>query len=522
MRSRLIRIMGAFAIALMALSLPAQAEVTTAWIKTYDGDLDPPRFNCANELAMDNQGNVYVTGFAQTHDIDYDYDVITIKYLPDGSVGWTAIYDGPSNISEMGNNLVVTADGEVYVAGQVYDFNDGSDHGNDFLIIKYLPNGDTAWARQYNGDNNTHDYLNDLKVTAAGDVYAVAYCDTLYLTTLKYSSSGDLLWMRKYRPAEGKAFGGSVEIDDFGNVFACGGEYLPAGPYYNPGVILVYSSTGDTLGIQTYEIPGTLSVSFGQSVLKNGYLYVAGTCYRQDTDVDFYLMKTALNGDTVWNRAYDGGSQVSLQRSDWFRFLFVDDEGNAFITGDSYGKGHDFATVKYSPDGDLLWASRYDYKGFDDEPRSMAVDVSGSIYLSGYSERAYGKGDFFTVKLNADGTAAWARRYSPGDYYNCGNDVGVDGSGNVYAAGYSHSTYDGKYLTVIKYSPSETILGDADSDGNINLADVVFIIGYIFRGGPAPDPLDSADANCDSDVNLADAMFLINYIFNGGNPPNCM
>ncbi|MDD4051690.1 MAG: dockerin type I domain-containing protein, partial [candidate division Zixibacteria bacterium] len=186
------------------------------------------------------------------------------------------------------------------------------------------------------------------------------------------------------------------------------------------------------------------------------------------------------------------------------------------------GQGQDFATIKYSPDGDLLWVSRYDYKGWDDSPNAMAVDGSGSIYISGYSERAMGKGDFFTIKLNADGTHAWARRYSPGDYYNSGNDIGLDGSGNVYAAGYSHSTYDGKYLTVVKYSPSSTIMGDANGDGVINVGDAVHIIAYIFRGGPVPNPLENADANCDNRINIGDAIFLINYMFKGGYAPNCM
>ena len=522
MRSMSIRLMGVFTLALIALYLPALAEVSTAWVKTFDGNLAPPMFNSAEKLVIDDQGNIYVTGFAQTHAIDYDYDIVTIKYLPDGSVGWMNIYDGPAGISETPNNLVITADGEVYVAGQVYDFNGGGNHGNDFLIIKYLANGDTAWARQYNGDNNTHDYVSDLGVTAAGEVYAVAYCDTAYLSVFKYSSSGDLLWSRRYRPAEGKASGGSIEIDDAGNVYVVGEMYQPNGPIYRPGVMLVYSSTGDTLGIHTYELAGTSMVSLGRSVLKNGYLYVAGTCGRQDTGEDFFLMKVALNGDTVWTRAYDGASQIFMHKSDWFRSLLVDDEGNAFINGDSYGQGHDFATLKYSPDGDLLWVSRYDYRGFDDDPRSMVMDVSGSIYVSGYSERSYGKGDFFTIKLNPDGAPVWARRYSPEDNYNCANDVGVDASGNVYAAGYSRSTYDGKILTVIKYSPSATILGDAGGDGDINVGDVVFLVAYIFKGGPAPNPLDNADANCDSQVNVGDAIFLINYIFRGGHTPDCL
>jgi hypothetical protein len=66
---------------------------------------------------------------------------------------------------------------------------------------------------------------------------------------------------------------------------------------------------------------------------------------------------------------------------------------------------------------------------------------------------------------------------------------------------------------------SEYLCGDANADETINVADAVFIISYIFKGGPAPDPLCVADANGDGTVNIADAVYLITYIFKGGPPP---
>ncbi len=63
--------------------------------------------------------------------------------------------------------------------------------------------------------------------------------------------------------------------------------------------------------------------------------------------------------------------------------------------------------------------------------------------------------------------------------------------------------------------------GDANGDGVINVADAMYIINYLFTGGPAPDPLEAGDANCDGTVNIADAMHLINYLFAGGPPPGC-
>ncbi len=65
------------------------------------------------------------------------------------------------------------------------------------------------------------------------------------------------------------------------------------------------------------------------------------------------------------------------------------------------------------------------------------------------------------------------------------------------------------------------VRGDANSDGEINVGDAIFIVNYVFRGGAAPDPITAGDANCDDDCNIGDAVYLINYIFNSGEAPGC-
>jgi len=63
------------------------------------------------------------------------------------------------------------------------------------------------------------------------------------------------------------------------------------------------------------------------------------------------------------------------------------------------------------------------------------------------------------------------------------------------------------------------VCGDADGDRAINVSDAVHIINYVFKGGPAPDPLCAADANDDDDTNIADAVYIISYVFKGGPEP---
>ncbi len=63
------------------------------------------------------------------------------------------------------------------------------------------------------------------------------------------------------------------------------------------------------------------------------------------------------------------------------------------------------------------------------------------------------------------------------------------------------------------------ICGDANSDSQVNVADAVFLINYVFKGGPGPDPVCEGNANGDLDTNVGDAVYLIAYVFNGGSEP---
>ncbi len=57
--------------------------------------------------------------------------------------------------------------------------------------------------------------------------------------------------------------------------------------------------------------------------------------------------------------------------------------------------------------------------------------------------------------------------------------------------------------------------GDSNTDGDVNIADAVFILAYYFAGGQQPVCMDSADANDDGSVNIADAVAVLAYYFAG-------
>jgi hypothetical protein len=67
----------------------------------------------------------------------------------------------------------------------------------------------------------------------------------------------------------------------------------------------------------------------------------------------------------------------------------------------------------------------------------------------------------------------------------------------------------------------EFLRGDANGDWIIDLGDAVYILNYLFKGDPAPEPYEAGDADCDGTVDLGDAIYLINYLYKGGPPPGC-
>jgi C1A family cysteine protease len=68
---------------------------------------------------------------------------------------------------------------------------------------------------------------------------------------------------------------------------------------------------------------------------------------------------------------------------------------------------------------------------------------------------------------------------------------------------------------------SRYIRGDVNGDSKISVSDVVYIINYLFKGGPVPVPQEAGDANCDGPINVSDVIYLINYLFKGGPEPGC-
>lgn len=61
--------------------------------------------------------------------------------------------------------------------------------------------------------------------------------------------------------------------------------------------------------------------------------------------------------------------------------------------------------------------------------------------------------------------------------------------------------------------------GDLTGDGQVDVGDVIFLVNYLYRSGPAPNPPDIGDVNCDGTTDLGDVVYLVNYLYQNGPPP---
>ncbi|MEZ5358275.1 MAG: dockerin type I repeat-containing protein [Candidatus Zixiibacteriota bacterium] len=111
----------------------------------------------------------------------------------------------------------------------------------------------------------------------------------------------------------------------------------------------------------------------------------------------------------------------------------------------------------------------------------------------------------------------------PGGCFQAMFVYGIDNIQNYYFA--MKAVDDAGNWSALSYSVtgelSEYICGDVDGDGRINVGDEVYLIRFIFKQGPAPQPLAAADLNGNGYVEIGDLKYMINYIHIFGPPPIC-
>jgi len=72
---------------------------------------------------------------------------------------------------------------------------------------------------------------------------------------------------------------------------------------------------------------------------------------------------------------------------------------------------------------------------------------------------------------------------------------------------------------ITSYYVVSTKRGDADTSGSYNINDIVYLVNYLFRGGPDPYPTESGDADMNGSIEVADIVYMVNFLYNGGPRP---
>jgi ankyrin repeat protein len=432
-------------------ALPAAAQdVDTAWVRTYNGPGDDT--DGANAIGRDTAGNVFVTGASWGSGTNYD--LATIKYDPDGTQLWVSRYDGPANGPDDAHALAVDDSGNVCVTGPILA---SGPTNYDYATIKYGSSlGIQLWFRGIGGVGT--DVAQDIGIDASGNFYVTGYFYTsptwdLDYVTVKYASDGTPLWSRNFNgPSSGDDSASAIAVMSSGDVYVTG-QARVASVTRAYGTVK-YNSSGSLIWSRYYVGPGGYSShALAVTVDGSGNVYVTGRSPGVGTGFDYATIKYDAAGTELWVQRYNGPGNGNDEAC----AIEVDGSGNVYVTGYSIGSGTsaDYATVKYSPTGTELWVQRYNGPGnSSDEARDLRLDDSGNVYVTGWSIQS-GPGYYFdmaTIKYDPDGNMLWEKRYNgPANISDGGNAIDLDGLGNVYVTGYcDHGSGSGDYLT-IKY-----------------------------------------------------------------------
>ena len=165
-------------------------------------------------------------------------------------------------------------------------------------------------------------------------------------------------------------------------------------------------------------------------------------------------MKYSPSGQTGWASRYSSvGANYDEGRS-----LGVDDSGNVYVTGvlafSEGGATDDFGTIKYDSSGIQQWVQTYDGPAhIADEAFSIAVDADGNSYVVGYGHGLTSGSDLTTIKYNTAGVQQWVETYnSPANSTDTGFEIGLDAQANIYVSGSRTGADANLDYLLIKYS----------------------------------------------------------------------
>ncbi|MEO0078995.1 MAG: SBBP repeat-containing protein, partial [candidate division WOR-3 bacterium] len=187
---------------------------------------------------------------------------------------------------------------------------------------------DPLWVRTYNGPYDDFDEVHAIGVDDSGNVIVsgrsgVSQDDDEFVT-VKYLPNGDTAWLRHFNPGSGLDGATALAVDRAGNIIITG--YLGGSTSeYGDWVTIKYSPAGESLWTAVYDL-GDLDQAYFVVVDSAGNSYVTGGAGWRN-DYDYAVVKYDPNGNEVWVSQYTG------EYNDLSQALAVDGQGNTYVTG---------------------------------------------------------------------------------------------------------------------------------------------------------------------------------------------
>ncbi len=412
------------------------AQKDTTWLRRWAGSGTTYQEDWARDIAVDDLGNIYVTGICNAGGTGGSY--VTLKYSPGGKLRWERFYSG-AEYNEA-HALAVDPSYNVWVTGE-----SGGSATRDVYTTAYGPEGNVVWQGRF--DFGGTDVGEAIDAFEAGHAAVTGYASKGGAPVLFHGSIG---WSRQVPGMWGQAID---VVDSSVTVAGADGGMFGVIRYDLLGNLLWHSKSGSAVGGYSLAVASLVVDSSGNS-------YVTGTTG------DLYTVSFGTNGNVRWSATYSG------PRRDEGIGIALDSKHNVISAGStdqstgSYYAYHGLV-MKHDSLGNALWSKVLDFGGVNEHLYTMAIGRGDTIYVAGdrYLSQS-GDADYLVAKLSPDGDVVWWTTYAGnGSSYSTASAMATDTSSGLYVTGWSSQNNewpDNADIVTMKFWGKEPFLPDPD------------------------------------------------------------